>query len=59
MQKGLEKKADQSGILVGDHQVFNLEAYALELVEPIMRANARRIFRLDEKEKALSNPPWA
>lgn len=31
---------------------------ALELIDPIMRGNARRIFRLDEKEKALSSPPW-
>jgi hypothetical protein len=31
---------------------------ALELVNPIMHDNARRIFRLAEKEKALQNAPW-
>ena len=34
-------------------------ADALELVEPLMRGNARRIFRLDEKERALRAAPWA
>ena len=32
---------------------------ALELVDPIMHGNARRIFRLPEKEKALRSVPWA
>jgi len=31
---------------------------AQELVEPIMRGNARRIFRLDEKERVLERVPW-
>lgn len=31
---------------------------ALELVEPILRGNARRIFRLDEKTANLSRAPW-
>lgn len=31
---------------------------ALDLVEPLMRGNARRIFRLDEKERALAAAPW-
>jgi len=31
---------------------------ALELVEPIMNGNARRIFRLAEKEKILKTAPW-
>ena len=33
-------------------------ADAIELVDPIMHGNARRIFRLDEKEKNLQNAPW-
>ncbi|MBN2477209.1 MAG: amidohydrolase family protein [Pirellulales bacterium] len=37
---------------------FSLDA-ALELVDPIMHGNARRIFRLDEKSKALRDVPWA
>ncbi len=31
---------------------------ALELVEPILRGNARRIFRLDEKTANLLRAPW-
>lgn len=31
---------------------------AHELTDPIMHGNARRIFRLDEKEEALKNVPW-
>ena len=31
---------------------------ALELVEPIMNGNARRIFRLAEKEQSLRTAPW-
>lgn len=31
---------------------------ALELVEPILRGNARRIFRLEEKEAVLRTAPW-
>ena len=31
---------------------------ALALVDPIMHGNARRIFRLAEKEKTLSSAPW-
>jgi len=31
---------------------------ALELVDPIMHGNARRVFRLEEKEKALRQAPW-
>ncbi len=31
---------------------------ALEFTDPIMHGNARRIFRLAEKEKALRNVPW-
>jgi hypothetical protein len=34
-------------------------AEAVELVEPVMRGNARRIFRLAEKERALRQVPWA
>ena len=33
-------------------------ADAIELIDPIMHGNARSIFRLDEKEKALQNAPW-
>ncbi len=31
---------------------------ALELVDPLMHGNARRIFDLEEKEKVLQNVPW-
>ena len=31
---------------------------ALELIDPIMHCNARRIFRLAEKEQALRTAPW-
>ena len=31
---------------------------ALELVDPIMHGNARRIFNLDQKEKVLRNVKW-
>jgi uncharacterized protein len=31
---------------------------ALELVDPIMRGNARRIFHLEEKERLLRSVPW-
>lgn len=31
---------------------------ATNLVEPLMRGNARRIFHLDAKERALRNAPW-
>ena len=31
---------------------------AMELIDPIMHGNARRIFRLDEKEKTLQDAPW-
>lgn len=33
-------------------------ADALELVGPILHGNARRIFRLEQKEKVLQNVPW-
>jgi hypothetical protein len=33
-------------------------AEALELAEPLMRGNARRIFRLAEKERVLAAAPW-
>ncbi|MCC6729600.1 MAG: amidohydrolase family protein [Chthonomonadales bacterium] len=32
---------------------------ALDLVEPLMRGNARALFRLDAKERALAVAPWA
>ncbi len=32
--------------------------HAMELIEPIMNGNARRLFRLEEKTKALQNAPW-
>lgn len=32
---------------------------AIELTDPIMHGNARRIFRLKEKEKALRSVPWS
>jgi uncharacterized protein len=32
---------------------------ALDLVEPLMRGNARTEFRLDEKERELADAPWA
>ncbi len=32
---------------------------ALELVDPIMHGNARRIFHLEEKQKLLRNAPWS
>jgi predicted TIM-barrel fold metal-dependent hydrolase len=31
---------------------------ALGLVDPIMHGNARRLFRLEEKQKALQSVPW-
>jgi uncharacterized protein len=31
---------------------------ALELVDPIMHGNARRIFHLEEKQKLLKSAPW-
>jgi hypothetical protein len=31
---------------------------AIGLVDPIMHGNARRIFRIEEKEKILSKAPW-
>lgn len=31
---------------------------ALEIIDPIMFGNARRIFRLDEKEKMMKKAPW-
>ena len=31
---------------------------ALDLVEPIMRGNARALFDLDRKTSALKTPPW-
>jgi len=31
---------------------------AVELVEPIMRANAARLFRVEEKGRALATAPW-
>jgi len=34
-------------------------ADALDLVEPLMRGNARRIFQLEEKERVLRTAPWA
>jgi hypothetical protein len=33
-------------------------ADAVGLVEPIMRGNARRVFNLEEKERALKAAPW-
>lgn len=33
-------------------------AEAIELVPGLMNGNARRIFRLEEKERALGNAPW-
>jgi uncharacterized protein len=33
-------------------------ADAIELVDPIMHGNARRLFRLNEKEKVLRAVPW-
>jgi uncharacterized protein len=33
-------------------------AEALDLVEPLMRGNARATFRLNEKEAALARAPW-
>lgn len=42
--------------LVAQDWVSRVEA--VELVEPLMRGNARRIFRLDEKERALAKVPW-
>ena len=32
---------------------------ALDLVEPLMRGNARRLFRLEVKKETLSKAPWA
>jgi len=31
---------------------------AIELVEPLLRGNARTVFRLEEKTSALSEAPW-
>ena len=35
------------------------ERDALELVEPLLRGNARKIFRVDEKIEKLRKAPWA
>jgi predicted TIM-barrel fold metal-dependent hydrolase len=35
------------------------ERDALELAEPLLRGNARRIFRVDEKIERLKKAPWA
>ena len=32
---------------------------ALDLVDPVMRGNAYRLFRLEEKTRALASAPWA
>jgi hypothetical protein len=32
---------------------------ALELVDPILHGNARRLFDLKTKTRTLSNAPWA
>ena len=32
---------------------------ALELVEPVLRGNARRLFRLEQKTEALKYVPWS
>jgi predicted TIM-barrel fold metal-dependent hydrolase len=32
---------------------------AVDLVDPLMRGNARTLFRLEEKERALLDAPWA
>ena len=32
---------------------------ALDLVEPILRGNARKIFHLEEKSRRLAGVPWA
>ena len=31
---------------------------AMELIEPLMHGNARQLFLLKEKEKALKKAPW-
>ena len=31
---------------------------ALDLVEPILRGNARRLFQIDKKTEALRQAPW-
>lgn len=36
-----------------------MQPEAVELVEPLLRGNARSIFRLEEKTRALANAPWA
>ena len=47
--QALEELVDGSWLLQHD---------AVELVEPLMRGNARRVFRLDEKTNVLSQAPW-
>lgn len=32
---------------------------AIDLIEPLMRGTARRLFRIEEKQRTLSNAPWA
>jgi uncharacterized protein len=32
---------------------------AVELIEPILNGNARRLFRIGEKTQALKDPPWS
>jgi predicted TIM-barrel fold metal-dependent hydrolase len=34
------------------------QSEAIELVEPLLRGNAREVFRLEEKTRALSKAPW-
>jgi predicted TIM-barrel fold metal-dependent hydrolase len=53
-RQGLHRALER---LTGDHWLTRAEA--LELVPMLMHGNARRIFRLEAKERALRNAPWA
>lgn len=41
------------------HDGWLSKTEAADLVEPIMRGNAHRIFRLEEKKRRLASAPWA
>lgn len=42
--------------LVADRWLTRAEA--VELVEPLMRGNARRIFRIEDRQRRLAGAPW-
>jgi uncharacterized protein len=53
-RQGITRALQQS---VADGHLSTADAVAL--VEPLMRGNAHRIFRIEEKQKILRTAPWA